>query len=92
MEELTIDYSNLELKQILIELELATFPPHKKRTYIKKPNNATSVGYDKKCWTSRKQYHKARQRYQLHRSNVNFNDTIEKSREYKGNLKRVKNI
>ena len=52
LEELPIDDINLELKQILIEPALATFPPYKKRKYIKKSNNASSVGYDKECWTS----------------------------------------
>ena len=70
---------------------LATFPPYKKRTYIKKSSNVNSVGYDKECWISRKEYHKARQRYHLHRSSVNFNKIIERSRKYKANLKRVKN-
>ncbi len=90
LEELSIDVINLYLKQILIEPALATFPSYKKRTYIKKSNNATSVGYDKECWISRKEYHKARQRYHLHRSSPNFNNMIEKSRKYKANLKRVK--
>ncbi len=90
MEELPIDDINLNLQQILIQPALATFPPYKKRKYIKMSNNATLVGYDKECWISRKEYHKARQRYHLHRSSANFN-MIEKSKKYKAKLKRVKN-
>lgn len=85
-----IDDINHELKQILIEPALKTFPQTKGKSYIKKSNNANLVGYDRQCWRSRQEYHKARHRYHMHKTSSNFNTMTEKSKTYKRNLKRVK--
>lgn len=88
--DLTVDEIHKELQQILIEPALVTFPQYKKKTYTKKSNNVTLEGYDYQCLKVRKQYHKARQKYNLHKNSVNFDQMITLSRKYKIELKRVK--
>ncbi len=88
--DLPVDDIYKELQQILIEPALVTFPQYKKKTYTKKSNNVTLEGYDFKCLKVRKQYHKARQKYNLHKNRVNFDQMITASRKYKIELKRVK--
>ena len=88
---LTVDDIDMELKQILIEPALKVFPQAKKKLFIKKSNNAFMVGYDSQCWRSRKEYHRARHTYHRHKNTANLNFTIEKSKRYKGNFKRIKN-
>ena len=88
--DLTVDEIHKELQQILIEPALVTFPQYKKKTYTKKSNNVTLEGYDYQCLKVRKQYHKARQKYNLHKNRVNFDKMISESRKYKIELKRVK--
>ncbi len=55
----SIDDINHELKPILIEHALKIFPQTKRKSYIKKSRNACLVGYDRQCWRSRQEYHKA---------------------------------
>ncbi len=62
----SIDDINHELKQILIEPALKIFPQTKRKSYIKKSNNACLVGYDRQCWRSRQEYRKARHKYHMH--------------------------
>lgn len=90
IDDLTVDEIHKELQQILIEPALVTFPQHKKKTYTKKSNNATLESYDFQCLKGRKQYHKARQKYNLHKNRANFDQMITASRKYKVELKRVK--
>lgn len=60
------------------------------RSYIKHSNQVNMPGYDGQCWHKRKEYHKARHRYNVINSKENYSDVIANSRKYKSELKRVK--
>ena len=68
--------------EVLIEPALKVFPQFRKRKYIKKGNNANMIGYDKRSWMSRKQYHKAKHIYNLYKSTLNYSCMISKSNKY----------
>ena len=80
---------NEDLKKILIEPALKVFPK-KSKTFIKKSNNSSIPGYDKQCYLSRKEYHKAKHRNNIEKSLSSHNDMIIKSKKYKQELKRIK--
>lgn len=80
---------NDDLKKILIEPALKTFP-HKRDKFTKKSNNSNLSGYDKQCYISRQEYHKAKHKNNVERSERSYNDMITKSKTYKQELKRVK--
>ena len=89
--DLSVDDINQKLKHILIEPALKTFPQSIKKKYIKKSNCANMKGYDKQCYNSRKEYHKAKNKHNRHKSTVTYTAMIEKSKKYKKEIKRVKN-
>ena len=90
MDELTVDEVSYKVKQILIEPAVTVFQPMVKNLYKKKSNNACMESYDSQCWKSRKEYHKAKQKYNVRKSNANFVCMINKSKKYRQELKRVR--
>lgn len=89
VDELSIDEISHRIKEIIIEPAIVVFPPLARCKYIKKSNNASMEGYDSKCIKSRKEYHKAKHKYNVRKNNANFVCMINKSRKYKQEMKRV---
>ena len=87
---LSVDDVSQQLKHILIDPALKIFPQFSKK-YIKTSNNSNMAGYDKQCYKSRKEYHKAKNKHNRQKTTLTYNALIDKSRRYKGELKRVKN-
>ncbi len=88
---LSVDQISQELKHILIETATKVFPWYKKRIYVKKSNGVSMKGFNSKTWTARKQYHKAKHKHNLNKTNINYLNMINKSKGYKKSLKQVKN-
>ena len=88
--QLSVDDISKELKDVLIKPIKEVFP-QLTRKYVKQSNNACMKGYDSRCWKSRKEYHRAKCKYNRLRNHSTYNIMIEKSRKYKREIKRVKN-
>ena len=89
-QDMSVQDLSVTMKHLLVDPALKVFPCKAKRVYIKHSNQANMPGYDGHCWHNRKEYHKARHRYNVRKSDENFSDMIEKSRKYKSELNRVK--
>ena len=90
-DELSVNDISIEIKHILVDPAKKVFPKFESKKYIKKSNNASLKGYDNKSWKCRKEYHKAKHRYNLNKSNINYNSMTEKSKIYKKEIKRIRN-
>lgn len=84
----TVNESTNELKKILLDTALKTFPTESKK-FTKKSNSRTMLTCDKQCYVSRQEYHKAKHRNNILKTETSFNDMIRKSRKYKQETKRV---
>ena len=71
--ELSVNDITTELKHILVDPAKEVFPKFKSKKYIKKSNNTCMKGYDNKSWKCRKEYHKAKHKYNLNKTNNNYN-------------------
>ena len=71
-----------ELKKILLDTALKTFPPKSKK-FTKKFNSRTMLAYDKQCYVSRQGYHKAKHKNNISETEISYNDMIRKSKKYK---------
>lgn len=87
---MSINETDMKMKQVLFEEAVKVFTPIKKQKYVKQSNNTGSFWYDKQCWQSRKGYHKARHKYNICKTDDKRKDMIEKSKYYKTELQRVK--
>ncbi len=92
VDTLTVEEINMKITHILLDPALKVFPPNKvRKKYVKYSNKVSKDGYDKACWLSRKDYHKAKHTYNIRKNSVNYSSMLCKSRKYKKELKRVKN-
>ena len=91
LSEMSVDDVCKQLKCVLIEPALNVFPRCNSRKYIKKSNNANMPGYDKQCYNSRKEYHKAKSKYNKHKNSITYTSMLQKSKKYKNDIKRAKN-
>ena len=66
---------NEDLKKILIDPGLEVFPRIGK-SFVKMSNNTNMYGYDKQCFLSRKEYHKAKHKNNIERSTISYNNMI----------------
>lgn len=89
VDQMSVEEITGEMNQILVEPAFKVFPPKSSRKYIKPSNNANMYGYDRVSWQSRKQYHKAKTKYNKHKNNSNYNELLLKSKKYKQELKRI---
>lgn len=90
VDNLSVDEENDQLKHVLTD-PAVKICPHFSKKYIKKSNNANIGGYDNQCYKSRKEYHKAKNKYSRKKITVTYTAMIEKSRNYKRELQRVRN-
>ena len=89
VDELSVNDITTELKHILVDPAKEVFPKFKSKKYVKKNNNTCMKGYYNKSWKCRKEYHKAKHKYNLNKTNNNYNSMIEKSKKYKKEIKRI---
>lgn len=80
-----------ELKDTLVNPAINVFPVQRKRQYVKITNGVCMKGFNGQTLKCRKQYHKARHKYNKRRSTANFTNMTKASKSYKMSLKQAKN-
>ena len=81
MPDMAVNDVTHQLK-LLTDSALKLLPQCSGSKYIKKSNSAHTSGYDKKGFSARKEYHKARNKHNKHNSVATRNTMIEKSKKY----------
>ena len=84
----TVNETTNELKKVLLDTALKTFPPRSKK-FTKKSNSSANLSYDKQCYVARQEYHKAKHKNNVLKTETSYDDMIRKSKKYKQEMKRV---